>query len=79
MPKEQNNIVMAFAMFSELDFWLLNSECITTITFGIVNLIGKYQLTLNCVSAGVLARKGGEPTSISYKMTPTLHQSHNCV
>lgn len=31
--------------------------------------------TLICVSLGVLAKKGGCPTNISYSITPTLHQS----
>lgn len=35
--------------------------------------------TFSCVSRGVLAKNGGCPTTISYKMTPTLHQSHSWV
>lgn len=37
------------------------------------------RLTFSCVSVGVGARKGGCPTSISKRITPTLHQSHSCV
>lgn len=36
-------------------------------------------VTFSCVSVGVGARKGGCPTSISKRITPTLHQSHSCV
>ena len=35
--------------------------------------------TFICVSNGVCAKKGGCPTNISKRITPTLHQSHNCV
>lgn len=35
--------------------------------------------TFSCVSRGVFAKKGGCPTTISYKMTPTLHQSQSWV
>lgn len=35
--------------------------------------------TFSCVSRGVVAKKGGWPTTISYKITPTLHQSHSWV
>jgi len=35
--------------------------------------------TFTCVSSGVFAKKGGCPTTISYKMTPTLHQSQSWV
>jgi len=35
------------------------------------------QLTFSWVSVGVGARKGGCPTNISKRITPTLHQSQS--
>lgn len=44
-----------------------------------LNSVAAEHVTFSCVSSGVLARKGGCPTTISYKMTPTLHQSQSWV
>lgn len=47
--------------------------------FATTLLVQILYFTFICVSNGVCAKKGGCPTNISKRITPTLHQSHNCV